>query len=214
MKLWEFRRFTGLFVFCLAGIFTCAMSISAQDKSNSSNQQKRVVSIVGSTAEVRTYTIIPEATEPCAPAVCDWWNQIRKANADLNLSYQKRNDKSAVEATNRYFALLYEGQQKGYKVPLKDRPALSLIFGSPVYGSVAKKNRINGDIVLTIEISNDGTVREAQVTKGLGWGLDESAVQAARRTVFLPAIRDGAFVPQQSTMKFMFTQGCAGCSRR
>lgn len=99
-------------------------------------------------------------------------------------------------------------------MPLKDRPSQSLVLGMPTYPYIVQKNRINGEVVLSIEISNDGTVGDAQVTKGLGWGLDESAIQAARQAVFLPAIKNGAFVVEQSTVKFKFAQGCAGCSSR
>lgn len=185
------------------------MSVSAQD---SSKKEKRIVSHDGSTVEMRTYTAIPEATETCAPAVCDWWKQIRQANADLNLGYQKRNEKSILAARDRYFVLLSEGQQKGYRVPLKDRPPHALVPGFAAYPHIAQKNRIKGEVVVSIEISNDGTVGDPRVTNGLGWGLDQSAIQAARQAVFLPAIKDGAFVAQQATVKFKFTQGCAGCS--
>lgn len=212
MEHCKFGRSLGWSLFCLIAISASALSVSAQDPTKSSNKEMRIVSREGSTVEIRTYTAIPEATEPCAPAVCDWWNQIRRANADLNLGYQKRNEKSIVAARDRYFVLLYEGQQKGYPVPLKDRPPQSLILGMPAYPYIAKKNRINGEVVLSIEISNDGTVGDAQVTKGLGWGLDESAIQAARQAVFLPAIKDGTFVAKQSTVKFKFAQGCVGCS--
>ena len=218
MKLWKFYRPSGWFLFCLVAVFATAMSVSAQDSTkspkDSSKKEKRIVSHDGSTVEIRTYTAIPEATEPCAPAVCDWWNQIRRANADLNLGYQKRNEKSILAARNRYFVLLYEGQQKGYRVPLKDGPPHALVLGFAAHPYVAKKARINGEVVVSIEISNDGTVGDPRVTKGLGWGLDESAIQAVRQAVFLPAIKDGAFVAHQSTMKFTFFQGCAGCSSR
>jgi len=211
MKLGKFWRSLGWSLFCLVAVSASAMSVSAQDPSK---KEKTVVSFVGSTAEVRTYAAIPEATEPCAPAVCDWWKQIRQANADLNLGYQKRNKKSILAARDRYFVLLYEGQQKGYRVPLKDRSPQSLVLGWPAYPYVAQKARIKGEVVVSIEISHDGTVGDPRVTKGLGWGLDESAIQAARQAVFLPAIKDGTFVAEQSTMKFTFFQNCAGCSNR
>lgn len=211
MNIWKFGRPLGWSLFCLGAVSASALSVSAQ---NSSKKQKTTVSIVGSTAVVRTYVIIPEATELCAPAVCDWWNQVRTANAEFNLGYLKRNTKSILEARNRYYVLLYEGQQKGYQVPLKDRPPQSLLLGTPAYPYLAQKNRINGEVVLLVEISNDGTVGDAQVIKGLGWGLDQSAIQAARQALFLPAVKDGAFVAEQSTMKFKFAQGCAGCSSK
>jgi hypothetical protein len=119
MEHCKFGRSVGWSLCCLIAISAGALRVSAQDPPKLSNKERRIVSREGSTVEIRTYTAIPEATEPCAPAVRDWWNQIRRANADLNLGYQKRNEKSILAARDRYFVLLYEGQQKGYPVPLK-----------------------------------------------------------------------------------------------
>lgn len=109
MKLWKFSRSFGWSLFCLVAFSASAMSVSAQAPSK---EQKRIVSREGSTVEIRTYTAIPEATEPCAPAVRDWWHQIRRANADLNLGYQKRNEKSILAARDRYFVLCMKGNRR------------------------------------------------------------------------------------------------------
>ncbi len=48
---------------------------------------------------------------------------------------------------------------------------------------------------------------DIQIIEGLAYGLDENAIQAARQVVFLPAIKDGAFVGSRGDMKYGFFLG-------
>lgn len=177
----------------------------------SGQKEQRVVRMDGQSAEVRTLTEIPEATEPCTPAECEWWTQIRKANSDLNLAYKKGDEKSKWAAKERFFLLLLERREKAYRVPVKDRPPQKLITAWPRYPLVAQKNRIQGKVKLLIEIGDDGLVVDIQVINGLGWGLNESAIQSTRQELFLPAIKDGAFVAHKAPVEVGFGLGCAGC---
>jgi TonB family protein len=188
-----------LLALCLVSAFAGAGSASDQKK-------EKVVIRQGATLEMRTFISIPEATEACSAEESQWWKQIRKADADLLTGYKARSEKSVLEARGRFFRLLYEGQQKSYRVPLKDRPPQPLVIGRPARPYVAKKNKINGEVVLSVEYRADGLIGDIEIVKGLGWGLDESAIEAARQTVFLPAVKDGAFVPHRSEIKFEFTQ--------
>jgi protein TonB len=52
-------------------------------------------------------------------------------------------------------------------------------------------NQISGKVVLSVEVLEDGSVGGITVVSGLGHGLDERAVAAARKGRFLPATRDG-----------------------
>lgn len=180
----------------------------------SGQKEKRVVLIDGSSAQVRMLTEIPEATEPCAPVECEWWNQIRKANSDLNLAYKKGDEKSKRAAKERFFLLLLERREKAYRVPVKDRPPQKLITAFARYPLVAQKNRIQGKVKLLIEIGDDGLVADIQVMSGPGWGLNESAIQSTRQELFLPAIKDGAFVAHKAAIEVGFGLGCAGCSSK
>lgn len=193
--------------FILGALFVLASAVGALGQ-----KEKKVLIQDGSTIQIRILTEIPEATEQCTPAECEWWNQIRKANADLNLGYKNQNNKSVLKARERFFLLVSEGHEKSYRVPLKDRPPQKLVVARTNYPHLAKKNRIQGDVELAIEIGDYGTVENIQVIKGLGWGLTESAIQAARQELFLPAIKDGAFVNHRTQVKFGFQLGCAGCS--
>ena len=81
----------------------------------------------GGALAVTTYFDIPEATEPCTPEACQWWDEIRATGNILN----KKDDKKLKA---RFLLLLHEGQQKSYRVPVKDRPAQVLAATDrPIY---------------------------------------------------------------------------------
>jgi TonB family protein len=63
---------------------------------------------------------------------------------------------------------------------------------------------VQGVVVLSIEFQPDGTLKVVRVESGLGYGVDEKAVAATRKVVFLPAIKDGAFVNMPTRIEFTF----------
>ena len=62
---------------------------------------------------------------------------------------------------------------------------------TPVYTAEAKQLKIQGDVVLEVRFSADGSVHVIRVVRGLGHGLDEQAIRVAEETHFKPATRDG-----------------------
>jgi protein TonB len=62
----------------------------------------------------------------------------------------------------------------------------------PLYTDEARKRSIAGDVVLEIVVRRDGTVGNLRVLRGLGAGLDETAIDAVRQWRFAPAKRQGA----------------------
>jgi TonB family protein len=150
-----------------------------------------------STVEVRTYNAIPEATEPCTAEECEWWKQLREASNNLQ---RKAGEKSKT----RFALLLYEGQQKAYHVPLKDRPPQVLAQGRLPHSEMVWTKKINGTVVLSIEYRAEGSVGDVRLIKGVGFGMDENVIQGMREALFLPAVRAGAFVTdwQNAEMRF------------
>lgn len=71
---------------------------------------------------------------------------------------------------------------------------------TPVYPKAAQHAGVEGEVILMIVIDAKGRVEAATVLKGLGYGLDESAVDAARRTEWRPASANGQ--PIRSTQRF------------
>jgi TonB family protein len=62
------------------------------------------------------------------------------------------------------------------------------------YTEEARRRGIAGDVVLEVVVRRDGSVGDAHVLQGLGYGLDERAISAVRQWRFSPAQRKGAAV--------------------
>jgi protein TonB len=69
----------------------------------------------------------------------------------------------------------------------------------------ARKDKLAGTVTLAVIVNADGTVRDISVTKGLGDGLDESAVKTVKKWEFKPATdRDGNPVPVKVAVQVSF----------
>jgi TonB family protein len=79
----------------------------------------------------------------------------------------------------------------------KTTPAEILSKPVPLYTDEARKQRIEGEVLLEVVFEASGKIRVLRVVRGLGHGLDENAVKAAEEVKFKPALRDG--VPADST---------------
>ena len=61
----------------------------------------------------------------------------------------------------------------------------------PDYTDEARRRNIRGDVLMEIVVKRDGTVTNVRVLRGLGYGLDERAVEAVTQWSFNPATRKG-----------------------
>jgi TonB family protein len=76
-------------------------------------------------------------------------------------------------------------------------PAEILSKPTPAYTDDARHAKVEGEVLLEVVLEASGKVRVLRVVRGLGHGLDESAVRAAEQINFKPALRDGQ--PSDST---------------
>ena len=76
-------------------------------------------------------------------------------------------------------------------------PAEILSKPVPSYTDEARAKRIEGEVLLEVVFEASGKLYVLRVVRGLGHGLDESAVHAAEQIRFKPALRDGQ--PSDST---------------
>ncbi len=67
----------------------------------------------------------------------------------------------------------------------------------PNYTDEARAKRIEGEVLLEVVFEASGRLRVVRVVRGLGHGLDDSAVHAAEQIRFKPALKDGQ--PSDST---------------
>jgi TonB family protein len=61
----------------------------------------------------------------------------------------------------------------------------------PAYTDEGKRLKVEGEVLLDVVFSASGQIRIVKVLQGLGHGLDESAIRAAEKIQFKPALRDG-----------------------
>jgi protein TonB len=62
----------------------------------------------------------------------------------------------------------------------------------PAYTDAARRQAIEGDVVLEIVVRADGSVGNVRVRRSLGAGLEQKAIDAVRQWRFTPAKRHGA----------------------
>jgi TonB family protein len=75
----------------------------------------------------------------------------------------------------------------------------------PAYTDEAKSLKIEGDVLISVNFTASGQVQVERVVKGLGHGLDESAMAAARQIRFKPAkTADGQPVDSQAVVHILF----------
>jgi TonB family protein len=68
---------------------------------------------------------------------------------------------------------------------------------NPVYTDEARSLKLEGEVLLEVSFSANGTLHVNRVVRGLGHGLDEAAMAAANKIRFKPALRYGQ--PMDST---------------
>jgi TonB family protein len=71
------------------------------------------------------------------------------------------------------------------------RPVEIVYKPRPAYTAEARRMRVEGEVLLDVIFTASGSLRVNRVVKGLGYGLDDKALEAAGRIQFRPARRDG-----------------------
>ena len=84
------------------------------------------------------------------------------------------------------------------------RPVEILEKPKPVYTAEARALKIEGTVLLDVLFGASGEIRVLGVVNGLGHGLDENAVDAARRIRFNPAKQSGKPVDERVLLHVVF----------
>ena len=61
----------------------------------------------------------------------------------------------------------------------------------PEYSEEGRKARFQGTVVLNTIIREDGSVQVMRIVRGIGFGLDQNAINAVLQWKFKPARRNG-----------------------
>lgn len=72
----------------------------------------------------------------------------------------------------------------------------------PEYPPEARKAGIEGTVIIQITVDHEGRVTNLKLVRGLGYGLDEAALQSLRKFRFKPAVKGGE--PVSTTINYNF----------
>lgn len=86
--------------------------------------------------------------------------------------------------------------------PSKPKP---VSVPQPVYTDAARAASIEGRVRVELTVDESGGVVDVKVLSGLGYGLDEAALSAARSASFTPALRCGRPVRATFTIAMRFS---------
>ena len=74
----------------------------------------------------------------------------------------------------------------------------------PSYSPEAHAAKAQGTVVLSVVIGTDGRACDVQLSQGVGFGLDEQALDAVTQWTFKPGTRAGIAVPVQASIEVNF----------
>jgi TonB family protein len=74
----------------------------------------------------------------------------------------------------------------------------------PEFSEEARKAKLQGVVMLYAEVDTNGRLRNIRVTRGLGLGLEDKAIEAVRQWRFRPGSRDGKPVVEAATIEVNF----------
>jgi TonB family protein len=78
-----------------------------------------------------------------------------------------------------------------YKVDGAVSPPAPIYSPNPEYSKEARHAKYQGTCVLWMVVGTDGRPRDIRVSRTLGLGLDEKAIEAVKQWRFKPAMKDG-----------------------
>lgn len=87
---------------------------------------------------------------------------------------------------------------------VKTIPAEITFKPRPVYTDEGKQLKIEGEVLLHVVLTATGQIKIVKVVQGLGHGLDESAIRAAEKIQFKPALKDGRPADSEAVLHITF----------
>jgi protein TonB len=95
-------------------------------------------------------------------------------------------------------------RKRSVEVEDPDTPVEIVSKPRPLYTEQARERHIEGEVVLEVTFVATGQLRVLRVLGSLGHGLDEAAVEAAKKIEFTPARRNGRPVDHTATLRVVF----------
>ena len=72
------------------------------------------------------------------------------------------------------------------------------------YTEEARKNGVEGTVILHVVFHVNGKITDIKVIRGLPYGLNEKAIEAVKKIRFKPAMKDGKPISVRGSIEFTF----------
>lgn len=142
----------------------------------------------------------------------------RNQKSGIQVLWIDQDGKSPLDAIRKLLKALAEDRKTSDKLPvLPSDPAdlnVRVVKGivkpvithreSATYTTEARKNQIQGAVLLSVVFNADGRLSNFRVLHGLPFGLSASAIQAALKVRFQPATQEGKPVTVRGNLEFHF----------
>lgn len=100
-------------------------------------------------------------------------------------------------------ARAFEPANEASEAPIRKEASVSNLV-KPQYTRAALRAGIEGKITLLVSIDEEGRVTQVKLLKGLGFGLDEAAIEAVRSWHYSPATVNGRAVASTKRERVSF----------
>jgi TonB family protein len=101
-------------------------------------------------------------------------------------------------------AVVPQPKSKEAESAVKTIPAEITFKPRPVYTEEGRRLKVEGEVLMEVVFTATGQVRILHIVQGLGHGLDESAVRAAEKIQFKPALKNGQPTDFQAVLHIVF----------
>ena len=83
-------------------------------------------------------------------------------------------------------------------------PPRKISGGNPEYTEAARRAKVQGVVIMSVLIGEDGAVQDASVTASLRPDLDQASLDAVRQWRFQPATKNGSPIPFRTSIETSF----------
>jgi TonB family protein len=156
------------------------------------------------------------STNEAGPSTFEaWYSDDLKAN----LSELRKNPRGEVQDIHLTITSRTEPDPKIFTVPtgftVQDDSAIRRIGGdvsapvliynvNPAFSEEARAAKKGGNVLINLVVDQNGNPTHVRVIRGIGYGLDEKAIEAVKQYRFKPAMQEGKPVPVELNLEINF----------
>lgn len=187
------------------GAYQRASELAPQDDYSHHELGKVYWALGNKEAAQHQYQLLKNLDPTLAEYLLDLFSMPLPAAQPANASQQAEASKRSNQSTPP----MAEPEQRGGETIY---PAGKLGAGKPTilykerahYTEIARKNYVQGTVMLSAIFGADGQVTDIKVVRGLPDGLSRMAIESARKIRFQPAVKDGLPVSVRAQLEFNF----------